>query len=57
MLFMVIERFKNRDAKAVYRRFRDQGRMASDGLTGHYFFGCAWNPGSLVGGTMFFSRM
>jgi hypothetical protein len=29
---MVIERFKNRDAKAVYRRFRDQGRMAPDGL-------------------------
>jgi uncharacterized protein DUF3303 len=26
MLFMVIERFRNRDAKAVYRRFRDQGR-------------------------------
>jgi len=26
MLFMVVERFKNRDAKAVYRRFRDQGR-------------------------------
>lgn len=33
MLFMVIERFKNRDAKAVYRRFRDHGRMAPDGLT------------------------
>jgi uncharacterized protein DUF3303 len=32
MLFMVIERFKNRDAKAVYRRFRDQGRGAPDGL-------------------------
>ena len=32
MLFMVIERFRNRDAKAVYRRFRDQGRMAPDGL-------------------------
>jgi hypothetical protein len=32
MLFMVIERFKNRDAVAVYRRFRDQGRMAPDGL-------------------------
>ena len=31
MLFMVIERLKNRDAKAVYRRFRDQGRMAPDG--------------------------
>ncbi len=33
MLFMVIERFKNRDAKAVYRRFHDQGRMAPEGLT------------------------
>jgi len=32
MLFMVIERFKNRDAKAVYRRFRDQGRGTPDGL-------------------------
>jgi hypothetical protein len=32
MLFMVIERFKNRDAKAVYRRFREKGRMAPDGL-------------------------
>jgi hypothetical protein len=33
MLFMVIERYKNRDALAVYRRFREQGRMAPDGLT------------------------
>ena len=33
MLFMVVERFKNRDAKAVYRRFRDQGRGAPAGLT------------------------
>jgi hypothetical protein len=33
MLFMVIERFKNRDARAVYRRFREQGRLAPDGLT------------------------
>ena len=32
MLFMVIERFKNRDAKAVYRRLHDQGRGAPDGL-------------------------
>jgi hypothetical protein len=32
MLFMVIERFKSRDARAVYRRFREQGRMAPDGL-------------------------
>jgi hypothetical protein len=33
MLFMVIERFKNCDAKAVYRRFREKGRMAPEGLT------------------------
>ena len=32
MLFMVVERFKNRDAKAVYRRFRDPGRGAPEGL-------------------------
>jgi hypothetical protein len=25
MLFMAIERFKGRDAKAVYRRLREQG--------------------------------
>jgi hypothetical protein len=31
MLFMVIERFKNRDAKAVYGRFREQGRGAPRG--------------------------
>jgi len=32
MLFMVIERFKNRDARAVYRRFPEKGRMAPIGL-------------------------
>jgi len=32
MLFIVIERFKNRDAKAVYTRFRGQGRMMPEGL-------------------------
>jgi hypothetical protein len=32
MLYMVIERFKNRDALAVYRRLRERGRMAPDGL-------------------------
>ena len=32
MLFMVIEHFKNRDARSVYRRFRDRGRMAPEGL-------------------------
>jgi hypothetical protein len=33
MLFMVIESFRNQDAKAVYRRFRDKGRMMPEGLT------------------------
>jgi hypothetical protein len=32
MLFMCIETFKNQDAKAVYRRFRDKGRQMPDGL-------------------------
>jgi len=32
MLFMVIERFKNRDAVAVYRRAQEQGRMTPEGL-------------------------
>ena len=32
MLFMVIERFRDQNAKAVYRRFRDKGRMMPDGL-------------------------
>jgi hypothetical protein len=32
MLFMVIEKFKNKDALAVYRRFRERGRMMPDGL-------------------------
>ena len=31
-LYMVVEHFKNEDAVPVYRRFRDQGRMAPDGL-------------------------
>ena len=26
MLYMVIERYKNRDAAAVYKRFRERGR-------------------------------
>lgn len=32
MLFMVVEDFRGRDPKAVYRRFRDRGRMMPDGL-------------------------
>ena len=32
MHFMVIERFRNRDPVPVYRRFRDRGRMAPEGV-------------------------
>jgi len=35
---MVVEHFKNKDAVAVYRRFRDRGRMAPEGLT----YLCSW---------------
>ena len=31
---MIVERFKNRDPVPVYRRFRDRGRLAPEGL--HY---------------------
>lgn len=33
MLFMVIERFKGRDPKPIYRRLRDEGRRMPDGLS------------------------
>jgi len=33
MLYMVIEHFKNRDARAVYARARERGRMLPEGLT------------------------
>jgi hypothetical protein len=32
MLYMVVEHFRNNDAAPVYRRFRDAGRMAPEGL-------------------------
>ena len=32
MLFMVIERFRNRDAAPGYRRFRERRRMMPEGL-------------------------
>ena len=32
MLYMIIEHFKNQDPVPVYRRFRDQGRLATEGL-------------------------
>ena len=32
MLYMVIEHFRGGDAVPVYRRFRNEGRLAPDGL-------------------------
>jgi hypothetical protein len=32
-LYMVLEHFRNGDAAPVYRRFRERGRLAPDGLT------------------------
>ena len=32
MLFMVIEEFRNHDAKSVYRRFHNAGRLMPDGV-------------------------
>ncbi len=32
MLYMIIEHFKKGDPLPVYRRFRDRGRLAPDGL-------------------------
>lgn len=32
MLFMVVEKFRNQDGKAVYRKLRDAGRGLPDGL-------------------------
>lgn len=34
MVYVIVERFKNRDPVPVYRRFREQGRLAPAGL--HY---------------------
>jgi hypothetical protein len=32
VLYMIVENFKNRDPVPVYRRFRDHGRLAPEGL-------------------------
>jgi len=32
-LYMVVEHFKNGDAVPVYRRFRERGRLAPEGLS------------------------
>ena len=33
MLYMIVEHYRGGDAVPVYRRFRDRGRLAPDGLT------------------------
>ena len=33
MQFMVIEHFRNQDAKAVYARFREKGRLMPEGIS------------------------
>lgn len=42
-LYMVIENFRNGDARPVYRRFRDRGRLAPAGLT----YVSSWVPDTL----------
>jgi hypothetical protein len=32
MLFMIIERFRDKDPKPLYRRFQEKGRMMPEGL-------------------------
>ena len=32
MLYMIVEHFRNDDPVPIYRRFRDRGRLAPDGL-------------------------
>jgi hypothetical protein len=44
MLYMIIERFRNGDAVAVYRRFRERGRQAPEGLT----YVSSWITGDLA---------
>lgn len=38
MLYMVVEQFKDQDAVPVYRRFREHGRLAPEGL----FYVASW---------------
>jgi len=33
MLYMIIEHYRNGDAAPIYKRFRENGRMAADGLS------------------------
>lgn len=35
MLFMIVEKFKDRNPKPIYERFAEQGRMLPEGLIYH----------------------
>jgi hypothetical protein len=43
-LYMIIEHFKNNDPAPIYRRFRDRGRMAPEGL----LYIASWTDESLT---------
>jgi hypothetical protein len=43
MLYMIVEDFRGGDAVPVYRRFRDRGRLAPDGLR----YVASWVTGDL----------
>ena len=45
MLYMVVEHFKSGDAVPVYRRFRERGRLAPEGLS----YVASWVDESLQG--------
>lgn len=44
MLYMIIEHFRNGDAAPVYKRFREQGRLAPEGLR----YVSSWVSGDLT---------
>jgi hypothetical protein len=43
MLYMIVEHFRGGDAVPVYRRFRDQGRLAPEGVR----YVASWVAGDL----------
>ena len=45
MLYMIIARFRGGDAVPVYRRFRDEGRLAPEGLS----YVASWATADLKG--------
>ena len=49
MLYMIVESFRGGDAVPVYRRFRDKGRLAPEGLRLHQQLGDSRLPALLPG--------